>query len=99
MHFLLDVDRRRVDDEIAPVLLILATPYELRIEVAVPTLVGDANRRLLRRIDERLVLRGRDVRACVFEVGQRLDGLRGRSTPSHSYTALPAGCVASVSIV
>ena len=34
MNFLLDVERRRVDDEIAPVLLVLAAPDELRIEVA-----------------------------------------------------------------
>jgi hypothetical protein len=35
MDLLLNVERRGVDDEIAPVLLILATPDELGIEVGV----------------------------------------------------------------
>ena len=35
MDLLLDVERRRMDDEVAPVLLVLAAPDELRIEVAV----------------------------------------------------------------
>ena len=35
MNFFLDVERRRVDDEIAPVLLVFPTPDELRIEVGV----------------------------------------------------------------
>ena len=35
MNFFLDVKRRRVDDEIAPVLLILPAPDELWIEVGV----------------------------------------------------------------
>ena len=35
MNFFLDVERRRVDDEIAPVLLVLTAPDELRIEVGV----------------------------------------------------------------
>ena len=76
MHLLLDVERRRLDDEVAPVLLVLAAPDELRIEVAVAPLVRDAHRRLVRLIDERLVLGGRDVRAGVLEVRERLDRLR-----------------------
>ena len=35
VDLLLDVERRRVNDEIAPVLLILAAPDELRVEVGV----------------------------------------------------------------
>ena len=35
MDLLLDVERRGVDDEIAPVLLILAAPDQLGIEVGV----------------------------------------------------------------
>ena len=35
VDLLLDVERRRVDDEVAPVLLVLAAPDELRVEVAV----------------------------------------------------------------
>ena len=34
MDFFLDVERRGVDDEVAPVLLVLAAPDELRIEIA-----------------------------------------------------------------
>ena len=44
VHLFLDVERRGVDDEVAPVLLILAAPDELRIEVAVAALVGHADR-------------------------------------------------------
>jgi hypothetical protein len=47
VDLLLDVERRRVDDEIAPVLLVLAAPDELRVEVAVAALVGDADGVLL----------------------------------------------------
>ena len=46
----LNVERRRVDDEIAPVLLILPAPDELRIEIAIAPLVSDANRILLLRV-------------------------------------------------
>ncbi|HEY2921169.1 MAG TPA: hypothetical protein VGK77_19475 [Candidatus Binatia bacterium] len=35
MNFFLDVKRRRVDNEIAPVLLVLTAPDKLRIEVGV----------------------------------------------------------------
>ena len=31
MYFLLDIKRRGVDDQIRPVLIILAMPYELRV--------------------------------------------------------------------
>ena len=44
MDFFLDIERRSVDDEVAPILLILAAPDELRIEVAVAPLVGHADR-------------------------------------------------------
>jgi hypothetical protein len=40
MHLLLDVERRGVDDEVAPVLLILPTPDELGIEVAVARILA-----------------------------------------------------------
>ena len=35
VNLLLDVERWRVDDEVAPVLLILSAPNELRVEVGV----------------------------------------------------------------
>src|SRR6266508_3899468 len=47
MDLLLNVERWSVNDEVAPVLLVLAAPDELRIEVAVAPLVGDADGVLL----------------------------------------------------
>ncbi|MCY4090409.1 MAG: hypothetical protein OXF62_06285 [Caldilineaceae bacterium] len=41
MDALLNVERRRVDDEVGPVLQVLAAPDELGVEVAVAALVGD----------------------------------------------------------
>ena len=35
MHFLLDVERRRLDDEVAPILVVLPSPDKLRIEVRI----------------------------------------------------------------
>ena len=67
-----------MDDEVAPVLLVLAAPDELRVEVAVAPLVGDADRTLLRPCrQDRLVLGGRDVLPLGLVVRERLDGLRG----------------------
>ena len=60
MDLLLDVERRRVDNEIAPVLLILATPHELGIEVSV-TGITQRYGLLLAGLDDRLKLCGRDV--------------------------------------
>ena len=65
-----------MDDEVAPVLLVLAAPDELRIEVAVAALVGDANRALLL-----LLAAPTDTRpsgcssACRLVVREGLDGL------------------------
>jgi hypothetical protein len=44
VDLLLDVERRGVDDEVRPVLLILAAPDQLRVQVAVAPLVGHAHR-------------------------------------------------------
>src|SRR5437879_11510090 len=62
LHLFLDVERRGVDDEVAPVLLILAAPDELRIEVAVTSLVGHAYRVLIVFLQDGLVFRSGDVR-------------------------------------
>jgi hypothetical protein len=43
VDLLLDVERRRLDDEVTPVLLVLAAPDELRVQVAVALFVGDAD--------------------------------------------------------
>ena len=77
MDLFLDVERRRVDDEVAPVLLVLAAPDELRVEVAVAALVGHADRALLLLLQHRLVFGGRDVLARRLVVLERLDGLAG----------------------
>src|SRR5439155_23415996 len=74
----LDVERRRVDHEVAPVLLVLAAPEELRVEVAVAPLVGDAYRVLRLLLQHRLVLRGRDIPARRLSVAESIDGLGGR---------------------
>ena len=39
----LNVERRSVNDEIAPVLLILSAPYELGIEITIAPLIGHAD--------------------------------------------------------
>jgi hypothetical protein len=46
VDLLLDEERRRRDDQVGPVLLVLAAPDELRVEVAVAALVGDLDRGL-----------------------------------------------------
>ena len=71
---LLDIERRGVDDEVGPVLLILAAPYELRIEVAVPALVGYAHRILLVLLHHRLIFGGGDVLPRGLVVGQGFYG-------------------------
>ena len=73
MDFLLDVERRRVDDEIAPVLLILAAPDELRIEVGVARILYRLGLFFL-FLKHGLVLSGRDVLALGLVVLKSLDG-------------------------
>ena len=74
VHLLLDVERRRMDDEIAPVLLVLAAPHELRIKVGVARV---ANRTGLRcsALQHRLVLGRGNVLPLVVVVLEGLDGL------------------------
>jgi hypothetical protein len=48
VHLLLDVERRRLDDQVGPVLLVLAAPDELRVQVAVAPLIGQPDRVLSR---------------------------------------------------
>src|SRR5438094_1316554 len=78
MDLLLDVERWRLDDEVAPVLLVLAAPDELRIEIAVAPLVGGTPRFLRLLLNDGLVLRGRDVLALRLLVLEGLDPLAGR---------------------
>ncbi len=82
MDLLLDVPRWRMDDAVGSVQLVLAAPEELRIEVAVAPVLGDARGGLLFLLQHRLELGGRDVRPLGLLVAKRLDGLRvaGRLT-------------------
>ena len=79
----LDVDRRGVDDEVGPVLLVLAAPDQLRVEVAVAALVGDAHGRLLVLLHHRLVFGGGDVLASGVVVLEGFDAERGLGRFSH----------------
>ena len=60
-----------MDDEIAPVLLVLAAPDQLRIEIAIAALVGDPNGRLLLFLLDGLELRGGNVLPLVGVVRER----------------------------
>ena len=76
MDLFLDVERRGVDDEVAPVLLILATPDELGIEIAVSG-VAEGFGGLLLLFDKGLLLDGGDVFPLsigVVESGDLLGG-------------------------
>src|SRR5437667_7066004 len=77
MDLLLDVERRRLDDEVTPVLLILAAPDVLRIQMAVAPLVGGTPRFLRLLLNDGLVLRGRNVLALRLLVLEGLDALAG----------------------
>src|SRR5687768_9498711 len=76
MHLLLNKQRRRMDDEVGPVLLVLPAPYDLRVEVPIPPLVRHPQRRLLLGPHDRLQLRGRNVLPRRLGVLEGDDGLR-----------------------
>ena len=75
MHLLLNEKRRRLNDEVGPVLHVLATPDELRVEVAVAPLVRDLNRALIVLLQQRLMLGGGDVLSRCPSVRKTLDSL------------------------
>ena len=75
VHLLLDVERRRLDHEVGHVLLVLAAPDKLRVEVAVAALVGHADRRLVLIRHDGMVFRRRDVAPRRLAMRERLDGL------------------------
>jgi hypothetical protein len=72
VHFLLDVERRRLHDQVGPVLLVLAAPDELRVEIAVAPLILFADWRLVLLVHDRFELGRRDIAPLVL-VAQRLD--------------------------
>ena len=75
MHALLDVEGRRVDDEVGPVLLVLAAPDQLRVQVAVAPGVGELDGTLLRVLHQRLVLGAGQVLAAGVLVPERIHRL------------------------
>ena len=87
----LDVERRGVDDEVAPVLLILPAPDELGIEVGIPR-VADLFGILLFLLDKGLLLGGRDVLPLRLIVLEGLDRFGGGDS-SHENQELGACAV------
>src|SRR5437867_26494 len=79
MDLLLDVERRSMDHEVAPVLLVLAAPDELGVQVAVAPLVGDSDGILCLLLENGLVLRGWDVPPPRLLVTKRLHRLPARA--------------------
>src|SRR5665213_444370 len=75
MYFFLDVERRRVDDEFAPVLFILAAPDELGVKVAVAAFIGDAENLFEFLLLDGLIFGGGDVFAVIGLMGEGFDGL------------------------
>ncbi len=70
VNLLLNVDGWGVDDEVGPILLVLAALDELGIEIAVPPFVGDAQGVLIFLLDQGLVFGGGDVQAGGFLMRQ-----------------------------
>jgi len=97
VDFFLYVERRGVDDKVAPVLLVLAAPDELRIEVAVAALVGHAHRILLFLLQDGLVFGGGDVLPLGLVVLERFDRLGGGWFLCHSFYPCCPICLINVS--
>ena len=76
MHLLLNVERRGMHDEVAPVLLILPSPDELGIEVGVARILHLA-RLFMLPLHDGLLLSAGDVLALVVRVLDGIDGLEG----------------------
>ena len=98
MDLFLDVERRSVDDEVAPVLLVLAAPDELGIEVGVAG-IADLLRVLLLLLQHGLILRRRDVLPLGLVVRKRFDRLLGCGFLGHDYLLPVAGCTVADAII
>ena len=85
VDLLLDEQRRRLHDEVGPVLRVLAAPDELGIEVAVAALVSDLDGALLGALHHGPELGRGDVLARRVLVPERLDSLPG-SVLRHGHT-------------
>ena len=73
VDFFLNVEWRGIDDEVAPVLLILPPPDELGIEIRIAR-VADRLRLFMLLLHDRLLLGGGDVLPLGIVVLKRLDG-------------------------
>ncbi len=71
-----------MDDEVAPVLLVLPAPDELGVEVGVAGVLQRA-RHLLLLLEHGPVLGGGDVLALVLRVAEGLDGLGAGGLSCH----------------
>ena len=91
MDSFLDVERRGVDDEVAPVLLVLAAPDELRVEVANAPFVGHTHGILLRLLQRGLVFGRGDLLARGLVVLEGFDGLRVIRHLNHRVSASGSG--------
>ena len=76
VDFFLDVEWRGVDDEVAPVLLVLTTPDELRVEVGVARILHPA-RRFLLFLKHGLMFGGGDILPLGVVVLEGFDGFGG----------------------
>ena len=74
MDLFLDVERRGVDDEVAPVLFIFPAPDELRIEIAI-ALITRLDGMLLFLLHDGLIFRGGNILPLRFIVDERLHAL------------------------
>ena len=74
LDLLLDIKRRGMNDEVGPILFVLAAPDELGIKVLIPAAVSHADRGLLVVFHHRLILHGRDILASALGVLDRFDG-------------------------
>ena len=83
MNLFLNIERRGVDNEIAPVLLILPTPDELGVEISVPWILRPAVAGIVWP-EHGLMLGGGDVLPLGLVVRDRFDGLASSAPLGHS---------------
>ena len=89
VHLLLDVERRRLHDEVGEVLLVLAAPDELRVEVAVAARVGHLDGAAVVVLQRGAVLGGGDVGPLRLVVDERLDPLGAALSTWHVCRPVP----------
>jgi len=75
MDLFLDVDRWDMDNEIAPVLFVLAAPDKLGVKVTVATLICNPDRVLLILLHHRLVFGSWNILTGIRVMLESLDGL------------------------